>query len=60
MMKGLYLRFGFSVLAGVFFAACAVESVEETTVGNNAPMYMKGVCYHPGGQGRYHAQFRPH
>ena len=43
MMKGLYLRFGFSLLAAIFFTACTVEPVEETTVEHNAPMYMKGV-----------------
>ena len=51
MMKGLYLRFSLSVLAAVFFAACAVEPVEETTAEINAPMYMKGVCYHPVAKG---------
>ena len=51
MMKGLYLRFGFSLLAAILFAACTVEPVEETTVENNAPMYMKGVCYHPVAKG---------
>ncbi len=51
MMKGLYLRFGFSLLAAILFAACTVEPVEETTVEHTAPMYMKGVCYHPVAKG---------
>ena len=51
MMKGLYLRFGFSLLAAIFFAACSVEPVKETTAEIIAPGYMKGVCYHPVAKG---------